>query len=192
MKKGLFFTVLTAAAVLLTGCSTPAPAPVPVQATQSALLGEMQNISDGIVAAGGLAVVGTGESRSPELALDKAKINGRKELKRMLNARVEALAKAFSEEAGIPYDSLFLSGFNDAAGTITRQQIVGSLAQTLKYEPSGETFTAYAVMVLDPKAIADQLAKEKELYARLRPTKAFGELNKEIKAYEAFKAAQRM
>ena len=190
MKKGLFFTVLTAAAVLLTGCSTTAP--VPVQATQSALPGEMQKISAGIAEAGGLAVVGTGESKSPELALDKAKINGRKELARMLNTRIEVLAKAFSEETGIPYDSLFLSGFNNAAGIITKQQIVGSLAQTLKYEPSGDTFTAYAVMVLDPKAIADQLAKEKELYDRLRPTNAFGELNKEIKAYEAFKAAQGM
>jgi hypothetical protein len=210
MTKGLFFTVLTAIAVLLTGCTTskpvtPEPAPVPVAAPvpepqpeaapvipeviQSTLPEEMRALSAGILAAGGLTALGIDESKSLELALNMAKVNGRIELARVLDARFRLLEKAFSEETGIPYESLFLSGFNNAAGII-KQQIASSLAHTLKYETTGDTFTAYAVMVLDPKVIADQLAKEKELYARLQKTKAFGELNKEIKAYEAFKTAQ--
>jgi hypothetical protein len=210
MTKGLFFTVLTAVTILLTGCTTgkpatPAPVPVPAAApapetlpealpavppvVQPTLPGEMQELSAGILAAGGLTALGIDESKSLELALNMAKVNGRIELARVLDARFRLLEKAFSEETGIPYDSLFLSGFNNAAGII-KQQIASSLAHTLKYETTGDTFTAYAVMVLDPKVIADQLAKEKELYARLQKTKAFGELNKEIKAYEAFKAAQ--
>jgi hypothetical protein len=210
MIKGLFFTVLTAVAVLLTGCTTskpvaPAPVPVPVAApvpeklpealpavppvVQPTLPGEMRELSAGILAAGGLTALGIDESKSLELALNMAKVNGRIELARVLDARFRLLEKAFSEETGIPYESLFLSGFNNAAGII-KQQIASGLAHTLKYETTGDTFTAYAVMVLDPKVIADQLAKEKELYARLQKTKAFGELNKEIKAYEAFKATQ--
>ena len=210
MIKGLFFTVLTAVTILLTGCTTskpvtPEPAPVPVTTpvpesqpeavpevppvVQSTLPVEMRELSAGILAAGGLTALGIDESKSLELALNMAKVNGRIELARVLDARFRLLEKAFSEETGIPYDSLFLSGFNNAAGII-KQQIASSLAHTLKYETTGDTFTAYAVMVLDPKVIADQLAKEKELYARLQKTKAFGELTKEIKAYEAFKAAQ--
>jgi len=207
MKKSLFFTTLVAATALLSGCTTtkpacvpaPAPTPAPVAATEqtpapaahSLLPGEMQKVSAGMSAAGGLAVVGIGESKSLELALNKAKVNGRRELARVLAARFDVLEKAFSEETKIPFESLFLSGFNTAAKAITEQQIAGSVAQTLKYEATGETFTAYAVMALDPKVIADQLAKEKDLYTRLQPTKAFGALDQEVKAFAAFKAAQK-
>ena len=208
MNKGLILTVLAGASVFLSGCcsttTTPPPSSTPVTAqsseqpaqpeqpvVQPVLLEEMQKIAAGTVAAGGLAVVGIDKSKSLELALDKAKINGRIELARMLDARLDVLEKTFSEEPGIPYDSLLLSGFNSAA-KIIKQQIAGSLAQSLKYEATGETFTAYAIMALDPKVIAEQLAKEKELYARLQKTKAFAALTQEIKTYEAFKAAQGM
>lgn len=209
MKKSLFFAI-PAAAALLSGCSTstpvavtpppasapetaPAPEAPPAQApvTQSMLLDEMQKAAAAMSEAGGLTTVGSGESKSLELALNKAKVNGRRELARMLADRFAALEKAFSEETGIPSDSLFLSGFNSAVKVITEQQIAGSVAQTLKYETTGDTFTAYALMVLDPKVIADQLAKEKELYARLQTTKAFAALDREIKAFAAFKAAQK-
>ncbi len=204
MNKGLLLTI---ASVFLVGCSTtdttppPSSAPaVAVQApeqpgpseqpaTQPMLLEETQKIAAGTVEAGGLAVVGISKSKSLELALDKAKINGRIELARMLDARFEALEKAFSAETGIPYDSLLLSGFN-ASAKIIKQQIAGSVAQTLKYETVGEISTAYAVMALDPKIIADQLSKETDLYARLQKTKAFAALTQEIKTYAAFKTAQ--
>jgi len=209
MNKGLLLTVLAGASVFLSGCcstntTTPPPSSTPVTAqsseqsaqpeqpaVQPILLEEMQKIATGTVNAGGLAVVGIDKSKSLELALDKAKINGRIELARMLDARLEVLEKTFSEETGISYDSLLLSGFNSAA-KIIKQQIAGSLAQSLKYEATGETFTAYAIMALDPKVIAEQLAKEKELYARLQKTKAFATLTQEIKTYEAFKTAQGM
>jgi hypothetical protein len=209
MKKSLFFASLAVVAALLSGCATTKPAPTvtplpeappasaPVTAEQipapvipSSLPEEMQKLSATLIGAGGLAAVGTGESKSLELALNKAKVNGRKELTQLLLTRLTVLEKAFSEETGIPFDSLFLSGFNNAEKMLTKQ-ISGSIAQTLKYEATGHTFTAYALMVLDPKAIADQLANEKELYARLQPTKTFGEFDKEVKAFAAFKAAQK-
>lgn len=209
MEKPLFFASLVVATALLSGCTTtkpasvvtpapevsPASAPVvteqiPAPVTPSSLPEEMQKLSAKLVEAGGLAAVGTGESKSLDLALNRAKVNGRKELIQVLTARLAVLEKAFSEETGIPFDSLFLSGFNNAEKALAGQ-ISGSIAQTLKYEATGHTFTAYAVMVLDPKAIANQLAKEKELYARLQTTKAFGEFDKEVKAFAAFKAAQK-
>lgn len=195
MKKGLFLSIVFVSAALLTSCATNTPAPVPGSSpastlpTQSALSSEMKDLSAEIQTAGGLAALGIHESRSLELALNMAKKNGRIELARTLNTRVEALAKAFSEESGIPYDSLLLSGFNHSV-KIIKQQIVGSVAQALRYEMSGETFTAYALMGLDPKVIADQLAKETDLYTKLQPTQAFKTLEQEIKTYETFKTAQ--
>jgi len=201
MKKGLFLTV-SAAAILLTGCSTtkPEPAPVPPAAmtgpapaipapVQPVLREEMQKLSADITAAGGLSAVGIAESKNLDLALNKAKVNGRIELARIMKLRIEMLAKTFSEETGIPYESLLLSGFNNTEKTL-EGQIAGNLAQTLKYEQIGDAFTAYAVMVLDPADIANRLAAEKELYARLKTTKSFETLTQEIKTYEAYKAAQ--
>jgi len=202
MRKGLFLLVLFALTALLAGCSTPArvlkPEPA-VSATtqrvdsvvQSSLSTEMQTLADQITQAGGLAALGIDESKSLDLALNMAKKNGRLELARALNTHVEALAKAFSEEAEIPYDSLLLTGFNNTARIITKQQIAGSIAKELKYEQTGDTFTAYAVMVLDPKVIADQFAQEPDLYPRLQPTTAFDALTQEVKTYAAFKAAQK-
>ena len=194
MKNALFSTVLTVITLWLVGCSTTMPAPVlapePAPVVPPTLLETMQTLTAEVATAGGLAALGIDESKSQDLALNMAKKNGRIELARALNTRIEALARAFSEETGVPYESLLLSGFNHAAATITKQQIVGSIAQTLKHEKSGDTFTAYAIMVLDPQAIADQLAKETDLYPRLQPTQAFKTLTQEIKTYEAFKAAQ--
>jgi hypothetical protein len=209
MEKPLFFASLVVVVALLSGCATTKPAPavtpvpeasstplpvtteqIPAPVTPSSLPEEMQKLSAKLVETGGLAAVGTGESKSLELALNKAKVNGRKELTQMMETRFAVLEKAFSEETGIPFDSLFLSGFNHAEKVLTGQ-ISGSIAQTLKYEATGHTFTAYAIMVLDPKAIVDQLAKEKELYARLQPTKAFGALVQEANAFAALNAAQK-
>jgi hypothetical protein len=192
MKIRLLFAVLTAAAALLAGCSsTPEPAQAVQPVIQSALLAAMQKNSAGLLEAGGLAAIGTGESKSLDLALNYAKKNGRIALAKVLQARISVLEKAFTTETGIPADAPILSGFNNAVQAITGQQLAGSVAQNLKYETDGDTFIAYAVMALDPQAIAGQLAQETELYARLQPTKAFGALDQEIKAYEAFKAAQK-
>jgi hypothetical protein len=206
MRKGLLLTALAVTSILSAGCSTTrppaAPAPEAAPATlqpaatlpdsggASALPVEMRMKTDAINAAGGLAALGTGESKSLDLALNYAKKNGRIELAQRMNAKVEALAKAFSEETGIPYHSLLLSGFNTTAKALDGQ-IAASLAQALKYQTDGNTFTAYAIIVLDPKDIAARLAKEPDLYARLQKTKTFEALNQEIKAYEAFQSAQK-
>jgi hypothetical protein len=150
----------------------------------------MQHLTANVTSGGGLAALGTAESKSLELALNRAKKNGRIELARELNDRIETLAKAFSDETGIPYDSLLLAGFNTTTQTLTGQ-IAASIAQTLKYDSAAGTHTAYALMVLDPKAIAEQLARETDLFAKLEPTQAYATFLEQIKTYEAFTAAQK-
>jgi hypothetical protein len=184
MKKAL---LLTALSILISGCSsTPKPKPV----VQQPLFEKMQKMSTEIVENGGLSAVGIGESKSLELALTKAKTRGRTELAQMLEAKIEALQKDFQEETGVGDDAEILAQFSSTAKVITSQQLAGSVAQELKYETIGDTVTAYALMVLDPQVIADQLAREKELYTRFRATQAFEELDQEIEAYDAYKAEQ--
>lgn len=187
MKKSALLTVSAIFVFLLAGCSST---PKPKAIAQQPLFEDMQEMATEILENNGLAVVGIGESKSLELALTKAKTRGRVELAQMLETKIEALQKDFQEETGVGDDAEILAQFSNIAKVITSQELSGSVAQELKYETIGDTVTAYALMVLNPRVIADQLAKEKELYTRFRASQAFEELDKEIEAYETYKAEQ--
>jgi len=188
MKKVLFFTLLSALTIGVVGCSSTPE--VEKAKAQRPLFDDFQKMSTQILESGGIAVVGLGESKSLELALNKAKTRGRVELAQLLETKIEALQKDFVEETGLAEDAQILAQFSSTSKIITSQQIEGSVAQELKYEILEGTVTAYALMVLDPKIIITQLEKEKELYTRFRATKAFEDLDAEITEYEAYKKAQ--
>lgn len=187
MKKALLFITGLIAVALLAGCSST---PETKAKAQRPLFNDFQEMSTKVLESGGLAVVGIGESKSLELALNKAKIRGRVELAQMLETKIESLQKDFVEETGMPENAQILSQFSSTAQAITSQQIQGSAAKELKYEIIDGTVTAYALMELNPKLVMNQLAKEEELYTRFRATKAFESLDKEVKEYEAYKKSQ--
>lgn len=188
MKKSLFYLVCIIAIGLLAGCSST-PEEKKAKA-QRPLFNDFQEMSTEVLEAGGLAVVGIGESKSLEIALNKAKTRGRVELAQMLETKIEALQKDFVEETGLPENAQILAQFSSTAQAITSQEIQGSTARELKYEIIDGTITAYALMELNPKIVMNRLAEEEELYTRFRATKAFESLDKEIKEYEAYKQAQ--
>jgi len=187
MKKSLFAITCLITAILLSGCSST---PESKAKAQRPLFNDFQEMSTEILESGGIAVVGIGESKSLELALNKAKTRGRVELAQMLEVKIEALQKDFMEETGLAENAQLLAQFSSTAQAITSQQIQGSAAKELKYEILDGTVTAYALMELDPKIVMNQLEKEEELYTRFRATKAFESLDAEIKEYEAYKRAQ--
>jgi hypothetical protein len=190
MRKGLFLTVLSVLAVLLSGCSTSAPQPPPEPAvTQPALFVEMQDKTDKITQAGGLAALGAAQSKSLNLALNMAKKNGRLQLARVLKSEMIVLAKAFAEEKDIPYNSPLMAGFRDAARMIIQQNLASCDASELRHETSGEMTAAYAIMALDPQTVADQLAQDSDIWPQLESSKAFDLLNRKIEAYRDFKTA---
>ncbi|MBC8206002.1 MAG: hypothetical protein ISR85_00045 [Kiritimatiellales bacterium] len=187
MKKSLFCITCLITAILLAGCSST---PASKAKAQRPLFNDFQEMSTEVLESGGLAVVGIGESKSLELALNKAKTRGRVELAQMLKTKIEALLKDFVEETGLAETAQILAQFSSTAQAITSQEIQGSVAKELKYEIINDTVTAYALMELDPKLVMNQLEKEEELYTRFRATKAFESLDAEIKEYEAYKKAQ--
>ena len=186
MKKVSFFAICTIFAIGLSGCSSTPEAQK--SEAQRPLFDDFQKMSSQVLEFGGIAAVGIAESKSLQIALDRAKMYGRRELGQMLATKIEAIQKDFVEETGLAEEAQILAQFSSAMQAITRQQIQGSTAKELNYEIIDDTITAYALMELDPQIVMTQLAKEKELYTRFQSTKAFETLDKEIKEYETYKA----
>ncbi len=154
----------------------------------------IQEKANAITAAGGLAAVGVGSSRTVHLALDKAKTRGRTELAHIMETKVDSLKKDFSEEVGSADGAELNELFSAASKHVAHQILRGSVPKDLKYDTQDNMTTAWALMVVDPKVIADAFANQantaRHLYTRFRASQAFSELDEEIKKFEDFKAKE--
>ena len=135
---------------------------------------------------GGMASVGLGESRNTQLAITKAKVEARKNLAQLVQVKIENLEKAFIEEVGEASGSEMNELFSSATKQITAQELQGTVPKMQKYEVDEGVTTAYVLMVLNPDIIHETLknSNKPKLYERYRASKAFEELDKEIKEYE--------
>ncbi len=128
MKKVLFFTVCCALIIGFSGCSST---PDLNAKALSPLFKDLQKRSAKTLDSGGLAVVGVAESKSLELAINKAKTDGRIKLADLLEA------KGLSENAA---------------------DLVRTLApKTLEHETTNDIFTAYALMELSPEILNPEI-----------------------------------
>jgi len=187
MKRVVGCLVAAVVAVgLLSGC---AKTKVASERTPFEIIQEKANA---ITSAGGLAAVGIGSSRTVHLALDKAKTRGRTELAHIMETKVDSLKKDFSEEIGSADGSELNELFSAASKHVAHQILRGSVPKDLKYDTKDNMTTAWALMVVDPKVIADAFANQKNsarhLYTRFRASQAFAELDAEVKKFEDFKA----
>lgn len=145
----------------------------------------MQEEVGKITEKGGMASVGLGESRNTQLAITKAKVEARKNLAQLVSVKIENLEKAFIEEVGEASGSEMNEFFSSATKQITAQELQGTVPKMQKYETDDGITTAYVLMVLNPDIIDASLKKNSnKLYERFRASKAFEELDKEIKEYE--------
>lgn len=151
----------------------------------------IQEKANAITAAGGLAAVGVGTSRTVHLALDKAKTRGRTELAHIMETKVESLKKDFAEEVGSADGSELNELFSAASKHIASQVLRGAVPKDLKYDTKENMTTAWALMVVDPSVIADAFASQantaRHLYTRFRASQAFADLDSEVKKFEEFK-----
>lgn len=187
MKRWIMSLLAVALAYGLAGCRKT-PKPVTSEKTPFDL---MQEKADQITAGGGIAAVGIGVSSTVQLALDKAKTRARTEIAHILETKLNSLKKAFTEEIGEGQGAEYNSLFSAASKHIASQVLRSSVPRDLKYETQGGQTTAWALIVVDPKVIADAFAAEantqRHLYTRFRASQAFNELEQEIKKYEEFK-----
>lgn len=171
---------------LVSGCTS-----VPKASSDKDLFGVMQEKANQITAAGGMAAVGLGESSNLTLAIDKAKTKGRTEIAHMIETKIDSLKKDFQEEVGQGKSAEYNELFSAASKHVAHQILVGTVPKDLKYETKNGTTTAVALMVQDPKVVADAFAAQQKtqqaMYTRFRASQAFKELDDEVKKYEEFK-----
>jgi hypothetical protein len=166
-----------------TGCKS-----APKADSDKTMFDYMQEEVGKITQKGGMAAVGLGESRNTQLAITKAKVEARKNLAQLVQVKIESLEKAFIEEVGEASGSEMNELFSSATKQITSQTLQGTAPIMQKYETNDGITTAYVLMVLNPDIIDASLKGDnsaKHLYERFRASKAFEELDKEIKEFEA-------
>jgi hypothetical protein len=165
-----------------TGCKS-----APKADSDKTMFDYMQEEVGKITEKGGMAAVGLGESRNTQLAITKAKVEARKNLAQLVQVKIENLEKAFVEEVGEASGSEMNELFSSATKQITSQTLQGTAPIMQKYETDDGITTAYVLMVLNPDIIDASLKSNnsaKHLYERFRASKAFEELDKEIKEFE--------
>lgn len=180
---------LVAAVSVMAGCRS-----MPKTTSDRDVFGPMQEKAAKITAAGGLAAVGIGESKTINIAIEKAKTRARTEMAFIINTKVDALRKDFSEEIGEGKSAEYNTLFSSAAKQLASQEIAGTAPTDIKYETKDGITTAHALIEQNPKILAAALENasqaNKSLYTRFRASQAFNELDAEVKKYEEFKKQQ--
>ena len=136
----------------------------------------------------------TATSRDLQLAVDKATTDGRAEVARQIETKIEGLRKKFDEEVGVGENATLLQQFTSATKTVVSQTLSGSKVSKKEIVRDGNNYRAY-VLVEYPIGSANsvflqQIKKQEELYTRFRSSQTFKELDEEVKKFEEKKSQE--
>jgi hypothetical protein len=125
-------------------------------------------------------------SRDMQVALEKARTAAQADLAQQLSTRLGNLTRQFQEETGMEEDAELLTQFSAATKAVTDQTLVGARLDRRALLPEKGVYRAYVLLRL-PLGAANRLLLERvradqALYTRFRATRAFEELDKELKA----------
>ncbi len=182
MKRMAFTLLALTVCIGFTGCKSK-----PKMDSDKTMFDYMQEEVAKITKKGGMAAVGQADSRNTQLAITKAKVEARKNLAQAVQVKIKNLEKAFIEEVGEAKGSELNELFSSATKQITSQTLQGTVPIEQKYETDDDgVTTAYILMVLNPDIVDASLKNNnaKHLYERFRASKAFEELDKEVKEFE--------
>jgi len=137
----------------------------------------------------------TSTSQDMQLAIDKAATDGRAEIGRQVETKVQAMQKKFDEETGMGKDAQLLSMFTSASKTVVSTSLSGSRISKQKISKDGGVFRAYVLMEYPIGAanaeLVNQIKKNEQMYTRFRASQTFDELEKETDKYEEWKKGQK-
>jgi hypothetical protein len=136
----------------------------------------------------------TAVSQDMQLALDKAVTDGRAEIGRQTELKIQGLQKRFDEEVGLNADAKLMSQFTQANKTVVSTSLSGSRVRTQVLCKDGSLYRAY-VLVEYPigaanEALMQQIKRNNEMHTRLRSSQTFKELDTEVQKYEELKKQQ--
>lgn len=124
-------------------------------------------------------------SKDLQLAVDKAATAARTQLAQQLEAKFANLTKQFQEEVGAGESSELLQQFTSATKAVTQQTLNGSKIDKKDIQSESGIYRASVLMSLPigpaNQMLMDKLKANQDLYTRFRATKAFEELDKELK-----------
>ncbi len=136
----------------------------------------------------------TATSQDMQLSLDKATTDGRTEIGRQTDLKVQGLQKKFEEEIGAATEAQLMQQFTQASKTVVSTSLSGSRVKNQKLCKDGSIWRSY-VLVEYPigaanEALMQQIKKNNEMYTRFRSSETFKELNDEVQKYEEWKKQQ--
>jgi hypothetical protein len=133
----------------------------------------------------------TATSQDMQMALDKATTDGRAEIGRQTELKIQGLQKRFDEEVGLNADTQLMSQFTQANKTVVSTSLSGSRVRTQELCKDGSMWRAY-VLVEYPigaanEALMQQIRNNNEMNTRLRASQAYKDLDSEVQKYEESK-----
>jgi len=136
----------------------------------------------------------TSTSQDMQLAQDKATTDGRAEIGRQTELKVQGLQKRFDEEVGLNADAQLMSQYTQATKTVVSTSLSGSRVKSQVLCKDGDLYRSY-VLIEYPigaanEALMQQIKKNNEMYTRFRASQAFKDLDGEVQKYEEWKKEQ--
>ncbi|MFO8029737.1 MAG: hypothetical protein R6U28_07735 [Cyclonatronaceae bacterium] len=130
----------------------------------------------------------TASSRDLQTAINRATTDARAEIGRVVEVRIEAMQKNFTEEVGVDEDATFRQMFEEVSRTVVATSLSGSRAKETKHEREGNMWRAYVLMEYPIGAanqqLMNQIKEREEMYTRFRQSQSFQELEKAVEDYE--------
>ncbi len=130
---------------------------------------------------------GTSTSSNLQLAKDKAVMSAKRTLADSLNGRLSSKMKSFLSESTVGEDTEAIEEVERVTtNLITETNVSGYSVKQSKFLSQGKMFRAYVLLEYPVgkanRILVDQVKKNRVLSARLRSSKAFKDLEDEIKA----------
>jgi len=136
----------------------------------------------------------TAVSTDMQMAIDKAANEGRADVARQMEDKVNSLEKRFKEEVGTGENAQYLDQFTTANKQITSNVLIGSKVKEQKFFQEGNSWRAYVLVELPlgaaKEAMLQQIKNNEQMYTRFRATQTFKELDDEVKKYDDWKEKQ--
>lgn len=126
---------------------------------------------------------GNATSRDPQLAADKAELDGHTKLATLIGAEFQSMITRFMEEVGTGADAQLLDKTTRAAKRSANEVVIGAQIRHQKTIREEGVYRAF-VLVEFPvakanKAILGEITKDEELYTRFRESQAFKAMQEE-------------
>lgn len=135
-----------------------------------------------------LYATGTATSRDLQIAVQKAKTTAQAGLAQQIGTRLGNLTKQFQEETGLENDSELLTQFSSATKAVTQETLVGAKVDKREVLPEKDIYRAYVLMALPigeaNRQLMAKIKADQNLHTRFRATKAYEELDAELRALD--------